>query len=175
MPGPLPSPNARRRNAPTISGSELPPEGRDGPIPGVPDAYELRSPGLAWWSWAWSLPQAAKWDVGSVYVVARRASLEDDLAALDEVGEFDFEALLDESIEDGAASARLRFIIGRLKGLAAGRTSVMKEMRELDNRLGLNPKAMADLRWQIGVAEEATRPKPKLADVRRIRAVDPAA
>jgi hypothetical protein len=39
--------------------------------------------------------------------------------------------------------------LSTLKRSATGEVALMKEMRELDNRLGLNPKAMADLRWSI--------------------------
>src|SRR5689334_856280 len=124
MPGPLPNPQARRRNAPTISSTDLPREGRRGAAPKCP--YPLGDAGRAWWAWAWALPQATRWDVGSLYFVARRASLEDLNAE-------EFKA------------------------------PVQKEMRELDNRLGLNPKAMADLRWRV--ADGAEEGKPALAAV----------
>jgi hypothetical protein len=76
MPGPLPSPNARRRNAPTIPTTDLPAEGRKGRAPACP--YKLGKAGAAWWRWAWKLPQACGWSPGDLYVVARRARLEDD-------------------------------------------------------------------------------------------------
>lgn len=137
MPGPLPTPNPRRRNAPTIPTTSLPAGGRQGDPPESPLPLEAR--GLAWWDWAWSTPQAAAWDAGALYVIARRASLEDD------------------------------------GGLAPA--SRLREMRELDDRLGLTPKGMAALRWRI--VDDGT-PDAKPAAAKRpaaarghLRAVDP--
>jgi hypothetical protein len=145
--GPLPNPNARRRNAPTIPDTVLPASGRAGEAPGCP--YDLARAGSAWWAWAWSTPQASKWDAGALYVVARRAVLEDELAALAlfDADEFSLRDLLSGS--DPEAVSRVEWAIGTLKRLASGSTGLMREMRELDNRLGLNPKAMADLRWTV--------------------------
>jgi hypothetical protein len=137
--GPLPDPNSRRRNKPTIPTTSLPAGGRKGRIPKVPASYALLTAGTAWWRWAWTLPQAAAWDDGSHYALARRAQLEDTMAAL--------------AVDD-----------------ARGRLSVLKEMRELDRRFGLDPKAMAELRWTI-VAEEAPAAKPAPARKRHLRAV----
>lgn len=114
MPGPLPVPGAARRNAPTIPTTALPASGRKGPAPDLPGDVKLGSAGAAWWEWAWHTPQAAAWDAGSLYVVARRARLQD---------------LLESDGEVNAAMAR--------------------EIRELDDRLGLTPKALAALRWKI--------------------------
>jgi hypothetical protein len=137
--GPLPNPNARRRNAPTIPTTNLPAGGRKGRIPKVPESYKLLTAGESWWRWAWHLPQAVAWDDGSHYALARRAQLEDTMAAL--------------AVDD-----------------ARGRLSVLKEMRELDRRFGLDPKAMAELRWTI-VAEEAPEKKPAAPARRHLRAV----
>ncbi|HYH54014.1 MAG TPA: hypothetical protein VD761_07780 [Solirubrobacterales bacterium] len=160
--GPLPNPNSRRRNKPTIEAAELTP--RIGPPPEVPEAYELGIAGSAFWEWAWALPQASKWDDGSLFFVARRAVLEDDLAALDEADRLTF--VIDDMIAEAVAEddplnfknrlTQLTLTFKKLKGLAGGRVSVMKEMRELDNRLGLNPKALGDLRWVI--ADPADQP-----------------
>lgn len=147
MPGPLPNAQKRRRNAPTIASTMLPAEGRKGRAPTVPKAYKLRAAGTAWWRWAWRLPQATKWDSGALYVVARRAQLEDELAALDFHDGVDLEDLLAGADQD--AIKRVEWALSTLKRTASGSTALMKEMREIDNRLGLNPKAMADLRWSI--------------------------
>lgn len=118
-PGPIPDPNARRRNAPTISTTALPSSGRKGRAPGVPKPYRLLPAGRAWWTAAWKRPQAVAWELGSfIDTVARRAILEDDLAAVPR------------------SDTRLRL-------------AVMREMRELDTVLGLNPKGLATLRWSI--------------------------
>jgi hypothetical protein len=115
--------------------------------------YALGEAGAAWWEWAWETPQAAKWDHGALYTVARRALLEDEHAA---VGSFDpfalneFFASLDlgeeESVQD--ALRELGRIIGRLQALATGRIAISKEMRELEGQLGFGAKSMAALGWK---------------------------
>jgi hypothetical protein len=79
MPGPLPDPNAIRRNAPTIPTTDLPASGRTTPAPDVPSWITLGEAGLAWWEWAWHTPQACGWSDGNLVTVAHRASLEDVL------------------------------------------------------------------------------------------------
>lgn len=114
MRGPLPNPDRRRRNAPTIPTTELPAGGYRGTMPSSP--YRLGVRGRAWWKWAWRTPQAAAWGESARYVVARRALLED--------------LLKDEVLAPEKA---------------------LREMRELDDRLGLTPKSMEQLRWKIVV------------------------
>lgn len=162
MPGPLPKADARRRNPPTVPTTNLPASGRKGRPPKVPDHYRLGKAGASWWKWAWATPQAAAWDKGSMYHLARRAQLEDDLAALEYVDNFDLAELLGQD-EENDAGRLLEFVLGKLKGMAGGRLAVMKEMRELDARLGLNPEAMAKLRWKIVEDDE----EPKKAAPRR--------
>lgn len=145
--GPLPSPDAERRNAPTIKGNALPAEGRLGPPPEVPAWYELGAAGRAWWQWAWATPQAAAWPTGTEDWVARRAALQDDLAYVDTVNNLDVAHLL--GVDATTASEMVQAIIRRLAGLASGRLAIMREMRELDNRLGLNAKAMLEMRWSV--------------------------
>lgn len=167
--GPLPNPDARRRNSPTISTTTLPFGGRKGRPPKPPESAQLQKAGAAWWKWAWATPQAAAWDSGALYAIARRAQLEDDLAALDLVDHFDLAELL--GMEENDMLRSLERVIGRLKGSSGGRVALMREMRELDKRLGLDPKAMAELRWKIedpGDAETAAAPA---AQIRRLRAV----
>src|SRR5687768_7619732 len=102
MPGPLPEPEEtrRRRNAPTIPTTELPLAGRTEDPPDVPDTYVLRAAGVAWWEWAWRLPQACAWDGGALYVAARRAQLEDDLVVLDDADGFDVADILGSFADD---------------------------------------------------------------------------
>jgi hypothetical protein len=91
--------------------------------------------------------------VGMESVVARRAALEDDLAALEDVHGLDFSAL--------AESERMSAVVQRVAALATGRLQLMREMRELDDRLGLTPKGLAALRWKVvddKPAEEAPTP-----------------
>lgn len=173
--GPLPAAQKRRRNPPTIPTTSLPVSGRKGRPPACP--YPLKRAGREWWKWAWTLPQTAAWDKGSMYALGRRAALEDDLATLDEFDHLDLAELL--GMEDNDAMRQLGFLIGRIKGLAGGRISILKEMRELDKRFGLDPKALAENRWKI-VEDEPTEaakpPAPKRSGKKRhLRAVDPQA
>lgn len=149
MPGPLPEPNRRRRNAPTIPTTALPVSGRKGRPPNPPAWVELGEAGWAWWRWAWGTPQACAWGPGQEVAVARRASLEDDLAAVATVGSLD---LLD--VLDAARQAEVRTIVTRLAAVATGRLAICREARELDDRLGLTPKGLAALRWTV-VADPA--------------------
>lgn len=163
--GPAPSPNARRRNQPTIPTTVLVP--RAGKTPQCP--YELGDAGRRWWKWAWGLPQASQWGDGALYFVARRAQLEDELAVR-EFGEdrVALEDLLMPADED--ALKAVQFALDTLKKAATGQVSLMKEMRELDNRLGLNPKAMLDLRWSVGEPEGVkSEPGPALAVVKPLK------
>lgn len=80
MPGPLPNPQRRRRNAPTVPTTALPAGGFEGPTPVCP--LELGEAGVRWWEWAWSTPQAAGWSKGDLFSLARRALFE-DLFAVD--------------------------------------------------------------------------------------------
>lgn len=157
MPGPLPDPNRRRRNAPTVPTTNLPISGRQDPAPSVPPWTQLGKAGAAWWKWAWSTPQACAWGTaaGMESWVARRASLEDDLEALAEVESLPFEELM------SADNARkFRDVVGRVAALATGRLQILKEMREMDDRLGLTPKGLAALRWQVVPSRtEADEPK----------------
>ena len=143
--GALPDPNHRHRNAPTIPTTDLPAGGRKGKTPRVPSWVALGKEGKAWWRWAWSTPQACAWsEVAHSDTVARRASLEDDVARTAQVEGLDLlEAL------DGETFQSLKLLIARLSSLATSRLNLFKEMRELDDRLGLSPKGMAALRWTI--------------------------
>lgn len=136
MPGPLPSEDRVRRNAPTIPTTHLPVSGRSEPAPEPPKWMELGDKGLAWWSWAWSTPQACAWGPGQETFIARRASLEDVLVATD------------------PDSARY--------------TALCREMREMEDRLGLTPKGMAALRWKIIADPEARISEEDAANVTSI-------
>lgn len=139
----------------------------------VPECpYELASAGTAWWEWAWTTPQAAKWDAGVLYTVARRALLEDEHAA---VSSFDPHALdwffssLDISEENAVQDAMrdLGRVIGRLQALATGRVALSKEMRELEAQLGFGAKSMAGLGWKT---DEKKPEASKLDELRARRA-----
>lgn len=167
--GPLPNAARRRQNQPTLPTRQLPARGRKGRPPNPPAWVELGESGSAWWKWAWRTPQATAWDEGARPVVARRASLEDDLAAVGQVESLDMSDLLDADSERA-----FKNVVRRLAGLVGGRLAILKEMRELDDRLGLTPKAMGQMRWSIQVDEVAEARQNRTAG-RQLKAVDPGA
>jgi hypothetical protein len=166
--GPLPDPNRRRRNAPTIPTTNLPAKGRKEAVPKPPSWVNLGTAGSAWWKWAWKTPQAAGWDpIGHLAMVARRAGLEDDLATIADVESLDLADVLGEENFQAFAG-----VIRRLAALATGRLAIFREMRELDDRLGLTPKGLAALRWTIiddGPAASATTGTDEVAKRRQDR------
>lgn len=167
MPGPLPTKNPRRRNAPTIPTTDLPAGGRKGKAPKCPVA--LGKAGAAWWSWAWSTPQACAWSVGDEYALGRRAQLEDDLAAIEIVDDLDIGSLVEEEYRELAKTVEAA--MRKLKALVGGKMSIAREARELDDRYGLTAKGLAALRWvivpevedEVGKAREK-RERPKAVD-----------
>lgn len=154
MPGPLPTGDAIRRNPPTIPTTNLPASGRQAPVPDPPAKYELFEKATDWWGWAWRTPQACGWDDGALFMVARRAQLEDDLQVLEDV-EFDVDFLIGEDPDE--AGRHLQYLMSKLKAMAGGKLQILREMRELDDRLGLTPKGLAALRWKI-VPDDAATP-----------------
>lgn len=122
------------------------------------------------------MPQACAWSVGDLYVVARRARLEDDVAALG----FGEDLLPLEELLAGCDDEALRQVewaLGALKRSATGKLALEKEMRELDGKLGLTPEALARLRWSIVADDVAGDAEPRSSpstNVRNLRAVDPA-
>jgi hypothetical protein len=180
MPGPLPDPDAVRRNAPTIPTTKLPAGGRRGAVPEVPRWRELGPAGLAWWEWAWRTPQACAWDDGQLLKVADRASLEDDLIAVRRADEVEhFLADVGKAVD----VRELRSVVAHLSSLVTGRLAILARISDLDDRLGLSPKGREQLRMKI-VSDDDYFPKAageKLAkgqgtvtriDPRRQRSVD---
>lgn len=135
MPGPPQDPKSRKSQTrqPTFPTTRLPVSGFRGPIPKAP--VTLGKDGRAWWSWAWRTPQAAAWNAGHVWNVARRAQLEDVWAT---------------QVNAGEATAAM-----------AG------AMQTLDNRLGLTPKGMLELRWEIVADIKPEKAAPDVAEVER--------
>lgn len=112
MPGPAPSPNARRRNA-RPSFRRLPAAGRKGDVPVWPLSKATAGEALLW-AQLWASPQAVMWEeYGWTRTVARYTRI--TVAA-----------------ERPHANAAL-----------------LGEARQLEDRLGLNPKAMRSLGWEI--------------------------
>lgn len=170
--GPLPDPNAVRANAPRIPTTNLRSSGPDREPPEVPETYALHDAGRKFWDWAWRLPQACAWDDGTLYAVARRAQLEDDLAMLrgSDAWMIELEEFMDTAEED--MFGHIKKVFSALRRLAGNEVSIMKEMRELDNKLGLTPEAMARLRWSIvddSPEDEKPKSAPKASTDRRAR------
>lgn len=178
----------------------LPPTGRSGPAPKCP--YALAGAGSAWWAWAWATPQATRWDAGVLYTVARRAHLEDDLAALAtrdapakerrrrrplRKGQRGYGPVCRCGAPKTVAAHTCRKCINRpmrrepakeqsssgererAKDAAARKLAVAKEMRELDGKLGLTPRAMLDLGWVVGEAAKESDDLDMLAAKRAKR------
>jgi hypothetical protein len=133
MPGPAPNPEARRRNA-RVGTVKLPAKGRQGDAPPWPVGWSPSRRMDAIWSDLWATPQASAWERGTfTRVVARYV---DCLVHL--------ERDLDE-IEDPKVYA----------ALLTAQTKLLPEVRQLEDRLGLNPKAMRALLWEVAADELA--------------------
>lgn len=166
MPGPLPDPDAVRRNVPTIPTTSLPAGGRKGDVPEPPAWIELGVAGRAWWAWAWRTPQAAGWASGHEVMVAHRAGLEDDLSAVGKVDGLDLADVM------GADLPELRAVVIGLSRIVVGRLGILKEMQQMDGKLGLTPKGMADLRWKVvpDLVEDVPQSQPGVSDLDARRA-----
>lgn len=145
MPGPAPKPDSdrRRRNEPTFEWVDLPTAGRQGPAPAMPDGdyAELAD----WWADLWASPQAAAWDQSGRslhgYLECKRL-LTAEVTVVTKSG---------EAVEVPAANP----------------TTVLTEMRQIEDRHGLNPKAMLALRWRIVDDEVIAAKKPTKKPTRR--------
>lgn len=73
MPGPLPTGNARRRNAPTLPTDALDVDGRTSDVP--EPLFDLSTPERRFYEWAWSTPAACAWHWSDAELVADWARL----------------------------------------------------------------------------------------------------
>ncbi len=149
--GPPPNPNARRRNV-RVGLVRLPAKGRDGDVPEWPVGYDPSGKERAIWAELWSTPQAVAWEqLGYLRSVARYVTL--DAAASRSL----------DNIDDPKLYA----------AMLANQTRLLPELRQLEDRLGLNPKAMRSLMWEIADdevgAKRDEREAPKAR--RRLKAV----
>ena len=120
------------RHKPKFEWSDLPAEGRSGPVPRLPKWRKWQSETRRWWRELWRKPQAVKWEQDGSTLWAL-ACLYDDLIA------------------------------GR-----ADTAKVSPEMRQHEDRHGLNPKAMQQLAWRIVEVEvESEDAKPPSESRRR--------
>lgn len=187
--GPLPKPNARRRNA-TVAMTELPAEGRTGappPWPMIADVVltarrdlaaakveqlqderrELQAEGKATGLLERRLDKALELQLISDRQLAAQRDLEAglwaDLWVLPQAVQW--QAL--GWTRDVAQYVRHK-VLGEL-----GELEHAKEARVWSDRLGLNPTAMQRLRWQVVTDELGEARKAKTAPAKpRLRAVD---
>lgn len=133
--------------------------------------YELGDAGAAWWAWAWSTPQAKRWDEGALYTIARRACLEDLADVLDEIQVLsigDIDRLINGDPE--TAGRRLGWLLKKLRTAAGGFTDLSREMRELEGQLGFGAKSLAALGWAADsgsdgeTGDEVERARKRRAD-----------
>lgn len=152
--GRYPNPDGERRNRAErqFDWTVLPFDGRQGPAPELPKWRQWTQATLEWWSQLWSTPQATMWDPSGRSLHA--------LALLHH------ELMLDEIRDDGAPSRA---------------PSITGEMRQHEDRHGLTPKAMLQLRWRVAssLSEGAkvlelvhdAPPRPDAADMPSKRAL----
>lgn len=129
MPGPAPKPadeRARRNKAPVAM--RLPAAGRDGAPPEWPVGFNPSTRADQVWSELWSTPQAVAWErLGWTRVVARYVYLL-------ESSERDLDDIDDPKVYAAMLSAQ---------------TKLLPELRQLEDRLGLNPLALLRLQWVV--------------------------
>lgn len=122
---PNPDGERRNRNAASFDWTVLPAEGRQGPPPALPGWRSWSERTLQWWADLWATPQASMWDPSGRSMHA--------MALLHH------ELMLDEERDAKDRKA----------------SSLTAEMRQHEDRHGLTPKAMLQLRWRVGASSSA--------------------
>jgi hypothetical protein len=119
--GRYPNPDGERRNRAerAFDWTTLPLEGRPGPAPALPALRAWDDQTLLWWAALWATPQAVMWD-NTGRTLHTLALLHHQL-------------MLDKD----------------LPGVASKAASIAAEMRQHEDRHGLTPKAMLQLRWRV--------------------------
>ena len=137
MPAPYPKPDDQKvtRHALKFDWVALPAEGREGPVPALPEWRVWDARAWGWWSELWAKPQATMW-------------------AQDGSTLFAYACLYDDLIAGRAEAAK-----------------VSAEMRQHEDRHGLNPKAMLQLRWRIVESEEPVKERPAAKRRARLKVV----
>lgn len=117
-----PAEQRRNRSANRREWTVLPFDGREGPAPKLPAWREWDRSTLDWWDELWASPQAVMWDQSGRTLHAL-AILQDDLIVT--------------ARKPGASSS-------------AALTTLVAQMRQIQARHGLDPRAMADMKWRVG-------------------------
>ncbi len=141
MPGPAPQKHSRAA-ASRPGWLQLPAKGYDGEIPEWPLGDDVDIRALAVWDVMWRTPQAAAWiKLGWVRTVARYA------------------LLVVESERDLSGDMAVRGKDGEMIYRGPNAT-LLGEVRQMEDRLGLSPMAMRRLEWEVAEApaEEGDQP-----------------
>jgi len=157
-----PKPDGQKvtRHEPAFGWVDLPAAGRPGPPPPLPSyvtwsVYTKRA-----WAEMWASPQATQWDQSGRTLVGWAELVEQKVRA----------ERARVSPPPALIAAGLLEIKGweKLFGHKAPAVSVYGELRQIEDRHGLNPKAMLQLRWRITSAEVAADDaRPPVEDRRR--------
>lgn len=158
MPGPPPKPAPLRRRRNQAGASvrlSAPPARRRAPT--LPGARELLAETRRWWRTVWASPMASVWLDADVPALERLARLHDlsarELAIVRE-GPRVSEEILQAAEEVGP---EVRISITFDSPLSA---SVLSEIRQLEDRLGLSPMSRRRLQWEVERAEASAEDTP---------------
>jgi hypothetical protein len=150
----------RRRNAGQSQWQELPAEGRKGEIPKPWTGRQLGDVATRYWETLWSSPMAVTFIDADIQPLTRLAVLVDDRDR-SESG-----AGLIEIVE-GNYAGEVEVVVGKFAGDA--------EIRQLEDRYGVSPKARRALQWEIKAGEVLQHPTAgRTSGSRRVRAVESA-
>lgn len=146
--GQAPKPKTQRVNRHTPTRGEwttLPDRPYDGPRPTLPRiAGGLAASSKKTWDRWWSSPMAHLWTEGQWEQLVRAIAIEDQTARLLRAGD--------------------------LRGLS----SLLAELRHLEDNLGISEKGRRDLRWRLPTDQDAeVVPIDQAPTKRKLRAVDP--
>lgn len=146
-----PEPGSINRG-PTIPQTSLPDQGYQGEIPDP--IRPLDGYAKVYWDWAWSTPQAAMWDKGTAGAVTTLSEIHRDIEALESMSGiaskmsfYDLLECTDPSM--GPVAKQLGDLFGGLLKMVTNKKGLVAEARSYESVLGLNPKAMSDMRWKV--------------------------
>jgi hypothetical protein len=109
----------RNRNERAFDWTVLPLEGRPGPAPQLPPLRPWTDTTHEWWTLLWATPQAVMWDPTG--------------RTLHTLAILHHQLVIDQTLDADKSRA----------------ASVAAEMRQHEDRHGLTPKAMLQLRWKV--------------------------
>lgn len=158
MPGPAPKPagQRRRRNKAPVAAT-LTSSSKRGRAPNLPGSAKMLASTRDWWKTVWASPMAAHWIEADRPAVVRLAHLQDLVARelrgwtdRDDVGHL---------VEDDQVPELVRVKLGG----AMVSVTLLAEMRQIEDRLGLTPMARKRLQWELE-DETAAAPAARVPD-----------